>query len=249
MPAFASLKKLITGRDAVIEKDPVEAYDLWSAGYDNQPGNLMLDLDEVIFSKLLNNIEIEGRSVADIGCGTGRHWEKIYAKNPLQLTGFDVSPGMLKILKQKYPQSNTSCITDDLFADIPAASYDVIISTLTIAHIKNIEEALNNWCRILKENGEIIITDFHPAVLANGGRRSFIHEQKQLFVTNYVHSLNTIMAILCENGFTVERHEEKYIDDSVKEYYAKQNALPVFEKFKGMPVIYGLHLKRTDGIN
>ena len=248
MPAFASLKKLITGRDPVIEKHPAEAYDLWSAGYDNQPGNLMLDLDEIIFSQLLNNIEIEGRSIADIGCGTGRHWNKIYSKDPLQLTGFDISAGMLNILKQKFPQSNISCITDDLFTGITDASYDVIISTLTIAHIKNIEEALKNWCRILKKNGDIIITDFHPAVLANGGRRSFTHEQKQLYVTNYVHSLDKIKSILYENGFIVHKQEERYIDDSVKEYYANQNALPVFEKFKGMPVIYGLHLKRTDGI-
>ena len=245
MPAFSSLKKLITGRKPAIEKDPVEAYDLWSADYDKQPGNLMLDLDKVIFSNLLNDVEIEGRSVADIGCGTGRHWNKIYSKKPLQLTGFDISTGMLKILKEKFPQSKVSCITDDLFTDIPDASYDVVISTLTIAHIKNIEETLNNWCRIAKENGEIIITDFHPAILANGGRRSFTHEQNQLYVTNYVHSLDTIKSILFENGYTVQRQEERYIDDSVKEYYAKQNALPVFEKFKGMPVIYGLHLKKN----
>ncbi|MDB5199363.1 MAG: hypothetical protein JWO92_1326 [Chitinophagaceae bacterium] len=249
MQALTSLKKLITGNNGfAVEKNPGEAYNLWSDTYDNQPGNLMLDLDEIIFSKLVNNLAVKNKSVADIGCGTGRHWKKIYAGGPAQLTGFDISAGMLAVLKQKFPQSVTTCITDNLFKDIPGASYDIIICTLTIAHIKNIEEALNAWCRILKNDGEIIITDFHPGILAKGGRRSFTHEQKHFYVTNYIHPPDTIKKIFYKNGLTVQREEERYVDDSVKEYYTKQKALHVFEKFKGMPVIYGMHLKRINGI-
>ena len=62
------------------ERDVVEAYDLWSENYDMQPGNLMLDLDEILFSKLLTTLEIKNKDIADIGCGTGRHWTKILKK-------------------------------------------------------------------------------------------------------------------------------------------------------------------------
>jgi ubiquinone/menaquinone biosynthesis C-methylase UbiE len=246
---LSALKKLVTRSNGFsIEKDPTQAYDLWAGNYDNQPGNLMLDLDEIIFSDLFNDVNAKDKFVADIGCGTGRHWEKIYTKQPAQLTGFDISEGMLSVLKQKFPQSVTSCITDNLFKDVPNDSFDLIISTLTIAHIENINEAINNWCRILKNTGEIIITDFHPELLAKGGRRSFTHDEKYFYVTNYIHSLEKIKTIFYKNGFTVEREEERFVDDTVKEYYTKQNALHVFEKFKGMPVIYGIHLKRNNGI-
>jgi hypothetical protein len=40
--------------------------------------------------------------------------------------------------------------------------------------------------------------------------------------------------------------EEIKIDETVKHYYAQQNALKVYEQFKGFPVIYGIHLKRGD---
>jgi len=32
----------------------------------------------------------------------------------------------------------------------------------------------------------------------------------------------------------------------MKHYYEKQNALAVYNKYKGFPVIYGIHLKRGD---
>ena len=76
---------------AIKEKDSVEAYDIWSKNYDEQPDNLMLDLDEAVFTKLLASLPIQNKKVADIGCGTGRHWQKILNLRPAKLTGFDVS--------------------------------------------------------------------------------------------------------------------------------------------------------------
>ena len=226
------------------EKSSAEAYDLWSSSYDAQPGNLMLDLDEVLFSKLLNNTDLKNKAVADIGCGTGRHWNKIFEKKPLSLTGFDVSEGMLKKLKEKFAQANTYQITDDLFSDIPDSVYDVIVSTLTVAHIENIGKALNSWCRLLKPKSEIIITDFHPKMLAFGGKRTFSHNNRRVAVRNYVYHIHTIKNLLYENGFSVTAEEEFSIDETVKHYYEQQNALPVYEQYKGFPVIYGIHLKR-----
>jgi len=228
------------------EKNSAEAYDLWSANYDAQPGNLMLDLDEILFASLLHKTEIKDKAVADIGCGTGRHWPKIFQLQPQSLTGFDVSQGMLDKLKGKYPAAHIHQIKDDLFTSIPGASFDTLISTLTVAHIENLEVALQAWCRILKVKGEIIITDFHPKLLAVGGKRTFTHHNKLVSVLNFVHSIDTIKNTLQSNGFRVVAEEDMIIDETVKHYYTQQNALPVYEQFKGFPVIYGIHLRRGD---
>jgi ubiquinone/menaquinone biosynthesis C-methylase UbiE len=230
----------------VTEKRSAEAYDLWSASYDVQPGNLMLDLDEVLFSKLLGNTKIRNKVIADIGCGTGRHWNKILEKMPQSLTGFDVSAGMLNRLKEKFPTASVHHITDDLFANAAHAPFDLIVSTLTVAHIEDIGKALNAWCRLLKPDAEIIITDFHPKMLAFGGKRTFSHNNRRLSVRNYVYHIHTIKNILHENGFKVAAEEEFRIDETVKHYYESQKALPVYEQFKGFPVIYGIHFKRGD---
>jgi ubiquinone/menaquinone biosynthesis C-methylase UbiE len=227
------------------ESEVVEAYNLWSENYDSQPGNLMLDLDEALFSKLLGPVDIKNKNVADIGCGTGRHWAKILKAGPANLTGFDVSPGMLGKLREKFPAAHTRTITDNNFSMIEDHTYDVIVSTLTVAHIEDIEEALEAWCRILKYKADIIITDFHPDALAFGGKRTFSHQKTQIAVRNFVHTTDTFRKILFRNDFRMVGAEEMNIDESVRHYYAEKNAIPVYEKFKGFPIIFGMHFRRA----
>jgi ubiquinone/menaquinone biosynthesis C-methylase UbiE len=217
----------------VSEREVVEAYDLWAANYDVQPGNLMLNLDKILFSKLLEDVDIKNKTVADIGCGTGRHWPEIFENEPAYLTGFDVSPGMLKKLKEKFPSAQTYTITDNHFSAVADDTFDLIVSTLTVAHIENIEEALQAWCRILKQSGDIIITDFHPDLLAVGGKRTFKHGNSQVAVRNFVHPVSIIREILLANGFKEVAEYERKVDESVKHYYTEQNADHVYEKFKG----------------
>ncbi len=244
---LATLKNYIKSKvsaPAVTEKGVVEAYDLWATDYDMQPGNLMLHLDEKLFAALIEGMEFKGKQVADIGCGTGRQWPAILIKQPAGLTGFDVSGGMLKKLKDKYPGAHTSLITNNLFTDIADASFDIIVSTLTVAHIEDIEEVMQAWCRLLKPDGEIIITDFHPHTLAFGGKRTFTHRNTLMAVQNYIHPIFSIKDALIKNGFGLIVQEEIKIDDTMRRFYEDANALHVYEKYHGFPVIYGIHLKR-----
>jgi ubiquinone/menaquinone biosynthesis C-methylase UbiE len=248
---IAALKRAVQHAgffNRVNEKQSVEAYDLWAQSYDVQPGNLMLDLDEEVFTDLLSSIDLTGKQVADIGCGTGRHWSKLFNGNPAGVTGFDVSAGMLKRLEQKFPGAKTNQITDNLFSDVKTATYDVIVSTLTVAHIEKIDEALQAWSRILKHDGDIIITDFHPNALAFGGKRTFQHNNSSISIQNFVHYVYDIEGILSRHGFRRVNKLEKKIDESVKHYYEAKNALPVYEKFKDARIIYGIHLTRSHDI-
>lgn len=228
----------------ISERDSVTAYDIWSKNYDEQPGNLMLDLDEALFCKLLQGLPIHQKKVADIGCGTGRHWQRMLDMRPAKLTGFDVSSGMLRRLEQKHPGAETYQITDNFFKDIPSKSYDTIVSTLTVAHIKNLGEALQAWCRILKPNADILITDFHPSTLAFGGKRTFRHDNATIAIQNFVHLTSSIKEILLAHGFRLVAQEELKIDESVRHYYEQQNALHVYDTYKDFPIIYGMHLRR-----
>src|SRR6185503_12739579 len=72
MPLINWFNRIVPSQNV---KNPASAYDLWAAGYDEQPGNLMLALDEEIFAEFIKEIPIAGKVVVDIGCGTGRHWK------------------------------------------------------------------------------------------------------------------------------------------------------------------------------
>lgn len=227
--------------------EPEKAYDLWAAAYDAQPENLMLLLDEQVFGNLLADVSLRGRSVIDVGCGTGRHWPKILQEQPSSLTGYDVSGEMLRILKQKFPEQQVYK-ADGITLTAGAASCDVLLSTLALAHIPDVRGALAEWTRVLKPGGDMIITDYHPDALAAGGDRTFRHRGKLVAVKNHIHPLATIQQLAKQLGLQIIRLTEKKIDETVRPYYEKQQALPVYEKFKDVAIIYGVHLKKANAV-
>jgi Methylase involved in ubiquinone/menaquinone biosynthesis len=228
------------------EMDSQKAYNIWASNYDKQPHNLMLALDELVFSELLNEVLVQGKTIADIGCGTGRHWQKMLDKNPGKITGFDVSEGMLKILHNKFPNANTHLLTGHILNDTADNDFDILVSTLSIAHIADAEAALKEWCRVLKPGGDLIITDYHPEALAKGGKRTFKNNQELITIKNHVHTIESIKTIAGQLHLKIIRLIEKPIDDSVKSYYEKQDALAIYEAWKNVPIIYGIHLKKIN---
>jgi ubiquinone/menaquinone biosynthesis C-methylase UbiE len=228
------------------ETEPAAAYNLWALSYDHQPDNLMLALDEQLCTDLFGQASIRGRVVADIGCGTGRHWKKLLSHEPARLVGYDVSSGMLDILRTKYLQAETYLLQGGLLSGLPTGSVDLVVSTLTIAHIPDIVAALTEWNRVLRPGGEMIITDYHPAALARGGQRTFRDGGRVIAIRNHVHPLKKMRAIASRLGLRELTVIEKKIDDSMRPYYEKQNALATFQRFRGVRIIYGLHLKKSD---
>ncbi|HEY4209823.1 MAG TPA: class I SAM-dependent methyltransferase [Puia sp.] len=245
MPVLSRLKQyLFPVRQP--ETPPAEAYDKWALNYDDQPDNLMLALDEEVCAGLLEQVDIRGKVVADIGCGTGRHWQKILERRPARLFGYDVSSGMLDILRQKYPDANTCLLESQRLKGLGDETCDLVLSTLTVAHIPNLETSLREWHRVLRPGGDILITDYHPRALARGGQRTFRDGAKTIAVRNYIHTLKKINNIARRLDLDVLSQTERKIDNGMRHYYEKQNAMDVFSKFYGVPIIYGIHLKKPD---
>ncbi len=244
MTLIRKLKQYLTAKSKEI--NPEKGYDIWAVSYDDQPDNLMLALDEAVFTSLVTGLELTGKKIVDVGCGTGRHWKKIVDAQPGQLTGYDISEGMLTMLRQKFPASETYQLTDNKLFNTATGSCDIIISTLTMAHIENAKDALQEWGRVLKPGGSVIITDYHPEVLQKGGQRTFKHNGKTVAVKNYIHPVEELKTIAGQLGWQLLRLNEKRIDDTVRHYYEKQSALHVFDSFKGMPVIYGLLFQKNN---
>jgi ubiquinone/menaquinone biosynthesis C-methylase UbiE len=165
---------------------------------------------------------------------------------PKKLIGYDVSEGMLSMLKNKFPDAETNKLENNHLSGLGNESCDIIISTLTVAHIENIHESFLEWDRVLKPNGEIIITDYHPELLSKGGNRTFKHNNELVAVKNNIYRIEEITKMATQIGWEKITYVEKKIDDSVKHYYEKHNALHLFRRFQGVPVIYGLQLKKLN---
>ena len=252
------------------ESEPAEAYDIWASSYDNQPDNLMLALDQALCQELLAALPLTGKTIVDIGCGTGRHWPALFNRSPARLVGYDVSVGMLDRLRKKYPgaethllshaetcllfraetcllsRAETHLLSGATLTGLADNSCDLVLSTLTIAHIPDLPAALSEWNRVLKPGGDMLITDYHPTALAKGGQRTFREGERLIAVRNHIYPIPRLISITHQLGLTEVTLTERKIDDSMRPWYEQQNALPVFRRFLGVPIIYGLHLKKPD---
>lgn len=204
----------------------------------------MVIMDEVLFWYMMDDVPLKGKIIADIGCGTGRHWQRLYAGRPAGLIGFDVSPRMIHQLRKKYPDADTRLLQGNALTGLGNGSCDLIISTLALAHMDQLETVLEEWCRVLKPGGHIIITDYHPAALQKGGDITFNHRNRTIAVKHNTYSLEYIRQLAKGLGLEQKAFRERIIDDSVKEFYEIQDALPTFNKFKGTPIIYGIHFQK-----
>ena len=220
-----------------------QAYDLWSATYDAEPDNLLVLLDEELFEGLLRRVEVRGRRVIDVGCGTGRHWTKILAHGPLELVGYDVSPGMLARLRRKHPGAAVHLASAEALSHSAAQSCDLLVSTLALSHVPSADPVLDEWARVLRKGGDLLLTDFHPAAAAIADT-TFVHQGRLITVEKHVHPLPALEAALGRSGFELLEREERVIDEPLRQHYDRAGKGAVFERMRGTPLLYGMHLRR-----
>ena len=225
--------------------EPAAAYDLWAETYDENPPNLILRLEDSIFSRLLERIDLADRNVVDFGCGTGRHWGQILKCKPHALTGYDVSAEMLNRLRRKIPEARAHLLHDCALRETPSSSTDVVVSTLALSYVADLDGALREWNRILCSNGNVLLTDLHPVALEKGADRTFRHDGRLLAIENHVHSIDRIRLVTRRLGWAEVELLELQIDSTLRHYYEDQGALPVYERFRDTPIVYGMRLTKA----
>jgi len=100
--------------------------------------------------------------IMDFGCGTGLLTTKLH---PLvhSITGVDSSQGMLDVFDEKIAKlklGNIKTLLVDLEkGDSLEGSYDLILSNMTIHHIKEIKPLLLQFYKILTPGGYLCISD------------------------------------------------------------------------------------------
>jgi ubiquinone/menaquinone biosynthesis C-methylase UbiE len=223
--------------------DAAQAYDLWSAVYDDQLDNPLVAMDDQLFTSLMQPVQWSGRVVLDVGCGTGRHWPKLFGEGPARVVGYDVSRGMLARLRTKYPDADVHQASGSELRETTGESCDVVISTLTLGYLPDCGAALADWRRVLKPDGDILITDLHPA-LAERGARTFTVGSRNVAIRHHVHAVHEIVSAAAGLGLAALRVEEQPVNESVRGIFEARGAADLYAELEGRPFIYGLHLKK-----
>jgi len=173
---MAEIMKLDATRELDFDREMVEqAYDRWAPVYDLVFGG--------VFSKgrraaivATNNI---GGRVLEVGIGTGISLP-LYGPN-VRIFGTDISEAMLKKAKQRVAELRLKnvdglAVMDAEKLEFPDNSFDVVMAQYVVTAVPNPEVALDEFARVLRPGGELIIL---TRVSADAGMRRFIEQQLQ----------------------------------------------------------------------
>ena len=94
-------------------------------------------------------------SALDLGCGDGRLSAELKAR---QLTAADVSAVALERARGRLPEARLVELEPDAPLPLADNSFDLVLSSETIEHVRDVQHFLSEVRRVLRPGGELALT-------------------------------------------------------------------------------------------
>ncbi len=222
----------------------------YNAKIDHKPHNAYYDRPNT-----LNLIpEIQGKVILDAACGPGKYAETLLEQGA-HVTGFDMSPSMIKLAKErnKGHRKKSSFFVHDLshpLTEVAPNSYDVVICALAMHYLQNWDTAFQEFNRVLKPSGYLIISIEHPFfeyTYYNSTKYFEIEPVKCIWngfgipveVNSFRRSLHDCITPLTANGFLIDKLVEplptKEFEALDPRHYNELMEFPAFLCIRAIP--------------
>jgi len=228
----------------MIKEKIISAYEnlaeAYNAKIDYKPHNAFYDRPNTL--KLIG--EVKGKSILDAACGPGKYAEILTSKGA-KITGFDISPRMIKLAKERN-KNNGVFFVQDLDAPLKKlndSSFDIIVCTLAMHYIEDWNATIREFHRVLKDEGQLIISIEHPFFEFNyfNSTHYFNTEAvkcvwknfgKPIEINSYRRPLQACIMPLTNNGFyidaLIEPKPTKEFEKFDPKHYKELNEFPAF---------------------
>jgi ubiquinone/menaquinone biosynthesis C-methylase UbiE len=180
-----------------------EGYDKYASLYDDK-----LDFLNSFEKGMIGEIvgDVSGKKVLDVGCGTGRLIQKLVEKGAV-VTGADISSEMLKIAQRKFGQ------VEFVEADIEHLpfendSFDVVVASFVIVHLKDLRKAFDEVYRVLKPGGSFIVTNVNQ----KKAPKLKTATREEIVIISYYHIPEHVVSALKDALFNIQ--EEEFINEN-----------------------------------
>ena len=135
------------------QKDVIAFFDErageWDAG--------MVRSDEKI-GRILDNAKVTaGSRVLDIACGTGVLIGDYLRRNVESVTAVDISPEMIRIAREKFPQENVTVLCGDASQAHFPALFDCIVIYNAFPHFPEPERLISHLAGLLTPGGTLTV--------------------------------------------------------------------------------------------
>lgn len=178
-----------------------EGYDKYASFYDKK-SDFLDGFEKGILQKIIG--DIQGKQVLDIGCVTGRCIKNLIDKGSF-VTGCDISLEMLKIARKKF--HNVNFVEGDI-ENLPFKdnSFDVVVASFVIVHLKNLQKAFDEVYRVLKTGGIFVLTNINQ----KKAPKLVTESREKIVIISYYHIPEHVISALKDSFFGIESDEFIY---------------------------------------
>ena len=211
--------------------DPLEGHALWAKTYDAAP-NPVVSLEQRTLLRLVPRLN--GLTVADIACGTGR-WARALQPRAKSVVSVDLCPQML--LHAPTPR----LVADAAALPLRDSSVDVTICSLSLSYAG--VGCLAELSRITRPGGRVLVSDVHPGALRSGWKRSFRVDGEEIALAfrpyDFWDLLHPNLALL--------DIQEVSFGDSDREVFASAGRSDRFKAMASAPAVFvAMWVRRAD---
>jgi ubiquinone/menaquinone biosynthesis C-methylase UbiE len=179
-----------------------EGYDLYAGLYDKT----LEFLDSFERNELKRMIySAKGKKVLDVGCGTGRLFPEFQKMN-FDITGIDVSQKMIDIAKNRCHKAKL-LVGDVENLPFKDDSFDVVVASFVVVHLKYLEKAFSEIYRVLKNGGVFIITNINQ----KKAPKLKMSTTQEIVIKSFYHMPKEVIKSLENEFFKI--NEEKFLYD------------------------------------
>jgi ubiquinone/menaquinone biosynthesis C-methylase UbiE len=190
------------------KSDVAAAYNEWAETYDVDQ-NRTRDLAGEALRQ--TDLQIAGRRVVEVGCGTGRNtiW---LAQQAAALLAMDFSEEMLARARAKVQDRRVRFVQHDARQRWPLEdnSADTVIAMLILEHVEQLSSVFVEAARVLVPGGEFFVCELHPMRQLTGGQAQFSNTKtgERQMVTAFIHDASEYVNTALSVGFELKRLDE-----------------------------------------
>lgn len=220
-----------------------EGYERWAPTYDHAP-NPVLAREERYLMPLLANLE--GKSVLDVACGTGRWLEKLLLRGCGSGVGIDLSVAMLRVAGRK--STLRGRLAQAPCEDLPFtnAAFDFAICSFALGHFCELRPAVCELKRVTKIGADVFVSDLHPAAYQRGWRVGFRDRGASVQIAVQWRSTDEIMAAFASNGFECVTQVPLWLGEPEQPLFVRAGKSETFEEACQLPAVLVCHFRRAE---
>jgi len=209
---------------------PREGYDRWARNYEET-------VEDAMDIALLDRVAVDweaARTVADLGCGTGRTGAWLKAHGVGEVDGIDLSPGMLEAARARGVYRSLGEAEVGATGLDPGA-YDLVVSCLVDEHLADLGPLYREAARLAAPGGRFVLVGFHPHFIIASGMPTHFDDAEtgeSVAIETHVHLLSHHVAAGRAAGLGPAELRERVVDD---EWVALK---PNWERFRGHPISF-----------